>query len=113
MENLTFLHPTTDLRTLTTQVILQNLRNAQLLLRLEKEGQDMDDYFLDLLTPIGLLMGLAPGEISDFFVEVYALYIDRSEEYPVTGRGEALKPLAEECYAMLLCCAEMEKRKRS
>lgn len=88
-------------------LILQDLRHNQLLLELEGRGLDLELHYLDLMTPIGRLMGLPADGIPDEFADMYTAFMNQAGQYPVTGRGEGLMELAEKCYATLKAIYEV------
>lgn len=91
-------------------LILQDLRHNQLLLELEGRGLDLELHYLDLMTPIGRLMGLPADGIPDEFADVYTAFMNQAGRYPVSGRGEGLMGLAENCLASLRAiCANHRK----
>lgn len=97
-----------ETKNLIIHLLLQDLRHTQLLLLLEKEGRDMEAHYLDIVLVVSRLMGAE--EVSDQFVSLYVWFMDEAANYPVAGRGESLQELAEQCYTMLVCCLEIERR---
>lgn len=97
-----------ETKTLIVHLLLQDLRHTQLLLLLEKEERDMEEHYLDIMQVVSRLMGVE--EVSDQFVSLYVWFMDEAANYPVAGRGESLRQLAEQCYDMLVSCLEIERR---
>jgi hypothetical protein len=93
-------------RELLVQLIQQDLKHSQLTETLRH--MDLDDgglYALDLITIVAQLMEVPPRQMDDF-AEVYGTFLDEAPQYPTTYLGEALLPVAEECYKRLLGCLE-------
>lgn len=91
-------------------LIQQDLRQIQLLRLLEKGGTDIENFYLDIMTIVGQLMGLPEKEISDQFSLVYNSFMEESVKYEITGTGNHLSILAGQCYHLLKNCIEIEKR---
>lgn len=100
----------TELQSLLTHLILQDLRHHQLILLLESEGRDTELHHLDILSTVAALMGLPEQEITDQFAGIYTSYLEEAGRYEVTGRGDSLLHLARQCYTLLVACVEIEKR---
>ncbi|KAB7528113.1 hypothetical protein F8C76_09540 [Flagellimonas olearia] len=95
-----------DNRELVVQLIQQDLKHSQLSETLRHMGLDDGGlYALDLITIVARLMEVPPHQMDDF-AEVYGTFLDEAPQYPTTYLGEALWPVAEECYKKLLGCLE-------
>lgn len=93
-------------RELVVQLIQQDLKHSQLTETLRHMGLDDGGlYALDLITIVAQLMEVPPHQMDDF-AEVYGTFLDEAPQYPTTYLGEALLPVAEECYLKLLGCLE-------
>tara|TARA_Y100001001_G_C7738665_1_gene213457 strand:- start:154 stop:447 length:294 start_codon:yes stop_codon:yes gene_type:complete len=89
-------------RELVVQLIQQDLKHSQLTETLRHMGLDDGGlYALDLITIVAQLMEVPPHQMDDF-AEVYGTFLDEAPQYPTTYLGEALLPVAEECYLKLL-----------
>lgn len=89
-------------RELVVQLIQQDLKHSQLTETLRHMGLDDGGlYALDLITIVAQLMDVPPHQMDDF-AEVYGTFLDEAPQYPTTYLGEALLPVAEECYLKLL-----------
>jgi len=99
-----------DNQDIITYLIRQDLRQMQLLIKLERGGMDIENYYLDIMTIVGVMMGLPEKGISDQFSGVYNSFMEESEKYEITGRGDNLSILAGKCYHILRNCIEIEKR---
>ncbi|THV57307.1 hypothetical protein EZV76_15035 [Flagellimonas alvinocaridis] len=87
-------------------LIQQDLKHSQLTETLRHMGLDDGGlYALDLITIVARLMEVPPHQMDDF-AEVYGTFLDEAPQYPTTYLGEALLPVAEECYKKLLGCLE-------
>jgi hypothetical protein len=93
-------------RELVVQLIQQDLKHSQLTETLRHMGLDDGGlYALDLITIVARLMEVPPHQMDDF-AEVYGTFLDEAPQYPTTYLGEALLPVAEECFKKLLGCLE-------
>ncbi|RYC51833.1 hypothetical protein [Flagellimonas olearia] len=93
-----------DNRELVVQLIQQDLKHSQLTETLRHMGLDDGGlYALELITIVARLMDVPPYQMDDF-AEVYGTFLDEAPQYPTTYLGEALLPVAEECYAALQKC---------
>ncbi|MCR9264127.1 MAG: hypothetical protein NXH86_08200 [Flavobacteriaceae bacterium] len=93
-------------RELLVQLIQQDLKHSQLTETLRHMGLDDGGlYALDLITIVAQLMKVPPHQMDDF-AQVYGTFLDEAPQYPTTYLGEALLPVAEECYKKLLGCLE-------
>ncbi len=89
-------------RELVVQLIQQDLKHSQLTETLRHMGLDDGGlYALDLITIVAQLMEVPPHQMDDF-AEAYGTFLDEAPQYPTTYLGEALLPVAEECYLKLL-----------
>jgi len=93
-------------RELVVQLIQQDLKHSQLTETLRYMGLDDGGlYALDLITIVAQLMDVPPHQMDDF-AEVYGTFLDEAPHYLTTYLGEALLPVAEECYLKLLVCKD-------
>lgn len=86
---------------LITELIRQNMRQYQLVYRLEQLGMEMDNHYLDLCSIVAQLLGLPRQQIPDSFVNLYCRFLDEAGPLPLTGTGEYLEPLARRCFHTL------------
>lgn len=96
---------------LIISLILQDLRHYQLTAALTKVGLDANLHDLEIMEAVAQLMGINPDDISDHWGELYFSYVQRAPEFEVCCLGEALQPLAEECYEVLTACLSIEHQK--
>lgn len=95
---------------ITVQLILQDMKRAQLITGLRNLHLITDVHESDLLEFVLLFMGASPEpgqvfpKIMDDVNEVYGGFLDRAIQFPVSGRGEELHPLAEQCYKNMAAC---------
>ena len=89
-------------------LILEDLRHNQLLYGLEKLQINMDEHHLCLLDVIAALLGVE--EVSNELGAIYLGFMQSSVESKIKPLGKNLKPIAEECYEVVLRCVELEKR---
>lgn len=88
-------------KALVIRLIQQDLKHSQLTETLRHMGLDDGGlYALDLITIVARLMEVPPHQMDDF-AEVYGTFLDEAPQYPTTYLGEALLPVAEECYRQL------------
>jgi len=95
-------------KTIILKIILQDLQHNQLRLGLQNIG--LDDaclYSSDMLPVITELMGVPQKDVEDKWGEKYCELIGEADKFKISDKGEALKPLAEKCYEMLLSNFEM------
>ena len=96
---------------LILQLIQQDLKHHQLTEGLHQLGfDDAGVHCLDILSIVSDLMKVPQGEAQDKWGHVYVSFMRQAHEYKVSGLGEELKPLAEQCYEMLVACTEIENR---
>lgn len=90
---------------LITNLILQDLRHYQLIALLGKAGLDMDLHDLDIIHIVSDMMDVPLREqTSDQWSELYFNFLDRAADFEVSKCGASLKPLAEECFEVLVAC---------
>ncbi len=92
---------------LIVKLIRADLKHNQLILGLKKASLDAGAHYIDILAIVARLMGVRKGEVSDQFSEVYFSFMEKAPDYPVTDLGKELKPLAKECYEMLVACQKV------
>ena len=86
---------------LITRLIQQDLKHNQLLAGLEALGfTDNGLQHLGIHTLIEKLMEVPP-EAHNNWATVYFNFLERAQYYPLSPQGEALLPLAEDCYRQL------------
>jgi hypothetical protein len=90
---------------LIVHLIRQDLRHHQLILGLEALGLSVEMHYLELHGVIAQLMGIE-GELSNEWLDTYMRCMERAPQYPITGRGDNLLLLAEECYQLLKACRD-------
>jgi hypothetical protein len=83
-----------DTQEITTYLIQQDLRQMQLLRLLEKLGFNIENFYLDILTPVAALMDIDENNISDQLAMTYDSFMDEAEKYEITGTGNHLSTLA-------------------
>ena len=89
---------------LIIKLILQDLKHNQLVCGLEKLG--LDGAGLHSLEVLEIVSGLmkVPEPLSDGWGAIYVKCMEESVNYKITDRGEALKPLANRCFKLLMAC---------
>jgi hypothetical protein len=102
-----------DNQDLIIYLIRQDLRQMQLLRQLEKSGMDIELHYSDIMTVVGVMMGLPDKGISDQFSAVYNSFMDEAEKFEIDGTGSKLTILAGKCYHTLKSCIEIEGRAES
>ncbi|HAD97051.1 MAG TPA: hypothetical protein DCG19_06565 [Cryomorphaceae bacterium] len=86
---------------LITRLIQQDLKHNQLLAGLEALGfTDNGLQHLSIHNLIEKLMQVQP-EAHNSWSSVYFNFLERAQYYPLSPQGEALLPLAEDCYRQL------------
>ena len=86
---------------LITRLIQQDLKHNQLLAGLEALGfTDNGLQHLSIHTILENLMQVPP-EAHNNWASVYFNFLERAQYYPLSPQGEALLPLAEDCYRQL------------
>jgi len=95
---------------LIIHLIQQDLKHSQLVEGLWKVGLDANIHALDIIGVVASLMGKEEPDISDQWTEIYFSFLARAHYYKITPRAEELKPLAEDCYNLLLACNNIEER---
>lgn len=96
-------------RELIISLILQDLRHYQLTAALTKAGLDADLHDLEIMEVVAQLMGIESGQLTDQWADLYFNYVYRAPEYEVSERGKTLRPLATECYDVLVACTRVLK----
>lgn len=87
---------------LAVYLILQDMRHFQFISRLEAVGFDTETQVLDLATVVAGLMGLRREDITDDWCDAYVNFLHLATAQPMEGAGEALRPLAQQCYRQML-----------
>tara|TARA_B100000678_G_scaffold243415_1_gene215042 strand:- start:22 stop:324 length:303 start_codon:yes stop_codon:yes gene_type:complete len=86
---------------LINRLIQQDLKHNQLLAGLEALGfTDNGLQHLGIHALIEKLMEVPP-EAHNNWATVYFNFLERAQYYPLSPQGEALLPLAEDCYRQL------------
>ena len=91
-----------DIPDLIIELIKQDMRHYQLILKLQDAGLDVEMHFLEISKVVAGLMGIS--ETSDQWMETYISFLEQAPKFGITANGEMLKGLAEECYRVVLAC---------
>ena len=97
-----------DNRQLIISLIQQDLKHNQLTTGLAKLGLDPDVHSLEIVEVVARLMGVEKGDVSDQWAKIYFSFLDQAYRFKISERAEELKPLAEECYDLLVACQNIE-----
>lgn len=95
---------------IAVRLILKDLKRAQLVTGLRRLEFSTEIHETDLLEFVLLFMGVEPEpgevfpEVIDDLNEVYCNFLDQAVHFPVSGRGENLRTLAEQCYKNVAAC---------
>jgi hypothetical protein len=95
-------------RELIVSLIQQDLKHNQLTTGLAKLGLEPDVHSLEIVEVVARLMGVEKGDVSDQWVKTYFSFLDRAHHFKISELAEELKPLAEECYDLLVACQNIE-----
>jgi hypothetical protein len=102
-----------ELREIVVGLIIQDMKNHQLLKGLENLGFTNSDgeHTTNLLDVVARLMSIPKGRVSDPWIDTYMDFIFQSAKCEITPLGENLRTLAEASHDMLILCAKREKWK--
>lgn len=102
-----------ELRELVVKLIIQDMKNHQLLKGLENLGFTNGDgeHTTNIVEIVARLMSIPKGSVSDPWVDTYMDFIFQSAKCDITPLGENLRTLAEASHDMLILCAKREKWK--
>ena len=89
-------------KTLIIQLLIQNMKNEQLLAALGSRGFDAAPHTLDLSGMVCRLMGTPEENMSIDWFKLYMAYLKKAAALPLGGSCEGFISLAEECYAELV-----------
>jgi hypothetical protein len=95
------------------QLIIQDMKNHQLLNGMEKLGfgTENDFHTTNILDIVAQLIGIPKHQLSDDWCQTYMDFIIQAGKYEITSLGENLQPLAEASYAILVSLAKREQWK--
>src|SRR5689334_7720044 len=98
-------------KNIVVRLIIQDMKNYQLLQGLEKLGLSTENglHTSSLLEIIAQLMGIPEQQLSDEWCETYMGFLGQSTRYEITTHGDNLQPLAEACYGLLVSQAKWDK----
>ena len=89
---------------LAVRLIQADLKHNQLIAGLEALGfTDNGLQHLNIHHLVENIMEVAP-EAHNRWAGGYFNFLERAQYYPLSPQGEALLPLAEDCYRQLQCC---------
>jgi len=99
---------------LIIQLIQQDLKHHQLTEGLRRLGLDDGGlHSLNLLPIIAQLMGIPKRKVHDRWAAIYNSFMRETPQSKISELGEALQPVAEKCYEMLVSHVEIERRVQS
>ncbi|SFT89170.1 hypothetical protein SAMN04489724_2598 [Algoriphagus locisalis] len=87
---------------LIEELIMADMKHNQLIIGLRNVDLHSDDHFLGIYDLITELVGVSKSDGLDRLSEVYFQFMGHGEEYPITHLGEELRPLAKECYQVIV-----------
>lgn len=86
---------------LIIQLLIADMKHEQLVAGLNHLGFESDLHGTDLNGVVAELMGIPEMDMEWDWFDVYMKFLDKASDYPITGDGKNLLPLAEACYEML------------
>lgn len=101
---------------IAVNLILEDLKRAQLITGLRRLHLNPEILESDLLEYVLIFMGVKPRpgkilpQVIDDLSELYNGFLDQAIHFPVSGLGEELRPLAEQCYKNIAACVRWNDR---